>query len=128
MSPPLHALPFVGAVLLLITALAMNVTRLRFQANVSLGDGGNRRLGVAIRAHGNALEHGLLLAVALVLAEVAGLPARWVVGCGWAILVARLAHAAGFLRFGFKVVRPGVVVTYAMEVGLSAYLVSVAFR
>lgn len=61
----------------------MNVTRLRFGARVSLGgDGGNRRLGVAIRAHGNALEPGLLLAVALVRAELAGLPARWVVDCG----------------------------------------------
>jgi uncharacterized protein len=128
MRPPLHALPFVGAVLFLITALALNVTRLRFAARVSLGDGGSRPLAVAIRAHGNALEHGLLLAVALVLSEVAGLPARFVVGLGWAILVARLAHAAGFLRLGFHVVRVGAALTYALEVGLSAYLLSLAFR
>jgi uncharacterized protein len=128
MRPPLHAIPFAGAVLLVITALAMNVTRLRLGARVSLGDGGNRRLGVAIRAHGNALEHGLLLTVALVLAEVAGLRAQAVVGCGWAILSARLAHAAGFLRFGFKVVQPAAALTYALELGLSAYLASVAFR
>jgi uncharacterized membrane protein YecN with MAPEG domain len=128
MSPPLHALPFVGALFFLITALALNVTRNRFRAHVSLGDGGNRPLHVAIRAHGNALEHGLVLAVALVLAEVAGLPAVWVVAIGWTMLLARLAHAAGFLRFGFGVQRVGVVVTYALEFGLSAYLVLAAFR
>jgi uncharacterized membrane protein YecN with MAPEG domain len=128
MHPPLHALPFVGALILLITALAMNVTRQRFAARVRLGDGGNRPLTVAIRAHGNAVEHGLVLALALVLAEVGGLPAHWVVVSGWAIVLARLTHAAGFLRFGFQVQRVGVVVTYAMEVLLGAYLLSLAFR
>lgn len=128
MSPPLHALPFVGALLLLITALALNVTRLRLALRVRLGDGGSRPLGVAIRAHGNALEHGLVLAVALVLAEVAGLRAAWVLGCGWAMVLARLAHAAGFLRFGFQVQRVGVVVTYGLELGLAAYLLAVAVR
>ncbi len=128
MAFPCRALPFVGALVLLITALAMNVTRLRFKLGVSLGDGGDKRLGRAVRAHGNALEHGLLLAVALVLAEVAGLPARWVVGVGWAILAARVAHAAGFLRLGKGVVQPAMVVTYAIEGGLGAYLLSVAVR
>jgi hypothetical protein len=37
MSPSLHALPFVGALLFLITALAMNVTRSRFAARVFPG-------------------------------------------------------------------------------------------
>jgi uncharacterized membrane protein YecN with MAPEG domain len=128
MHLPLHSLPFAGAVFLLITTLAMNVTRLRRKYGVFLGDGGERRLGRGIRAHGNALEHGLLLAVALVLAEVAGLPIPWVVGVGWAILLARLAHAAGFLRLGSRTVQAGVAATYAIEVGLGAYLLSVALR
>jgi uncharacterized protein len=128
MAYPQHALPFVGAILLLITALAMNVTRLRFKVGVRLGDGGDKRLGRAIRAHGNALEHGLLLAVALVLAEVAALPPPWVVGLGFAILAARVSHAAGFLRLGPRVSQAGMVVTYTIEVGLSAYLLSVATR
>jgi len=128
MSHSLHSLPFGGALGLLIAGLAMNVTRLRGKVGVILGDGGDQHLGRAIRAHGNALEHGLLLAVVLVLAEVAGLPTPWVVGLGWAILLARLAHAAGFLRLGMRVAQAGVVVTYAIEVGLGAYLLSVAIR
>jgi uncharacterized membrane protein YecN with MAPEG domain len=84
-------------------------------------------LQVAIRAHGNALEHGIILAVALVLAEVAGLRAPWVMAIGWTILLARLLHAGGFLRLGCQVQRVGVVISYALELGLSAYLVSVAF-
>jgi uncharacterized protein len=128
MSYPAHALPFVGALFLLITCLALNVTRLRNIVHVSLGDGGDKRLGYAIRAHGNAMEHGLLLAVALVLAELAGLPAAWVVGLGWAVLAARLAHAAGFLRLGARVSVPGMTATYLLELGLSGYLLSFAFR
>lgn len=128
MPYPAHALPFIGALFLLITCLALNVTRLRNIVHVSLGDGGNKRLGHAIRAHGNAVEHGLLLAVALVLAELTGLPAPWVVGLGWTILAARLAHAAGFLRLGARVSVPGMTVTYLLELGLSGYLLSFAFR
>jgi len=128
MTAPLHSLPFVGALFLLITCLALNVTRVRGIVHVSLGDGGNKRLGYAIRAHGNAVEHGLLLAVGLVLAELAGLPASWVVGLGWAILAARLAHAAGFLRLGARVSVPGVAVTYLLELALSGYLLSLVFR
>lgn len=128
MASPSHALPFVGAIFLLITALAMNVTRLRVKVGTRLGDGGDKRLGFAIRAHGNALEHGLLLAVALVLAEVAGLPPPWVVGLGFAILAARLSHAAGFLRLGFRLSVAGMVVTYGIELGLGAYLLGVAIR
>lgn len=122
------SLPFVGAVLLLITLLAINVTRLRFKVGVTLGDGGDRRLGVAIRAHGNAVEHGLLLCAALVLADVAGLPTPWVVGLGWAILVGRLGHAAGFLRLGSKVATSAMVATYGLELGLSTYLLFLPFH
>ncbi|MGO9066010.1 MAG: MAPEG family protein [Myxococcaceae bacterium] len=128
MAFPAHALPFAGALFLLITLLAMNVTRLRVGVRVTLGDGGDRRLGRAIRAHGNALEHGLLLSVALVLAEATGLSAARVVGLGWAILIARLVHAAGFLRLGTRVVQAAMVVTYAMELWLSVYLLSRAFH
>ena len=124
MGYPVHSLPFVGGLFLLITLLAIHVTRRRVVAGVVLGDGGDKRLGRAIRAHGNSVEHGLLLAVALVLAEVAGLKAAWVVGLGWASLAARLAHAAGFLRLGGKLSQLGMVVTYAVELGLSTYLVS----
>ena len=128
MTPPLHSLPFVGGVLLLVTLLAMNVTRLRFKVGVRLGDGGVRSLGLAIRAHGNALEHGLLLSVALVLAEAAGLRTAWVVGFGCAILIARLTHAAGFLRLGHKFAIPAMVATYGAELSLSLYLVTLALR
>ncbi len=62
------------------------------------------------------------------LAEATGLSAPWVVGLGWASLAARLAHAAGFLRLGPPVVRTAMVATYALEVGLSVYLLSRAFR
>ena len=128
MHPPLHAIPFVGALFLLITLLALNVSRKRAVTNIYLGDGGNRGLGFAIRAHGNALEHGLLLAGALVLAEAVGLPAGRVLALGWLILGARLLHAGGFLRLGKRFSVSGMVATYALELWLSVYLLLFTIR
>ncbi len=51
---------FVGLVSLSITALAINTTRLRNKLNIWAGDGGNDALRRAARAHGNAVEHGIL--------------------------------------------------------------------
>lgn len=50
---------FAAVLLLLVTLLAMNVSMLRMRHKVSLGDGGNKALTRAIRAHANALEHSL---------------------------------------------------------------------
>jgi hypothetical protein len=68
------------------------------------------------------------LCLALFLAEVASLPLVWVVGLGSAILLTRLAHAAGFLRFGSSLSTPAMTATYALELGLSVYLVFRAFH
>ena len=52
---------------LLLTALSLNVSRLRMRHRVSFGDGGHRDLMVAVRAHGNALEQSLLFGLLLLL-------------------------------------------------------------
>lgn len=48
---------------ILLTALSLNVSRLRLKYKISYGDEGHRDLVVAVRAHGNALEQCLLFAV-----------------------------------------------------------------
>ncbi len=50
----------------LLTALSLNVSRLRLRYKVSFGHGTHRDLEMAVRAHGNTLEQ-ILLFVALLM-------------------------------------------------------------
>jgi uncharacterized protein len=86
----------VAAVLALwLTALSLNVSRLRLRHRQSLGDGGHKDLMVAVRAHGNALEQSLLFVLLLAAWETqsgdTGLPMQ-LLGVGFC--VARVLHAA----------------------------------
>lgn len=80
---------------LLLLLLALNVIRHRRRAGVGLGDGGDKVLLRAIRAHGNATETipiQLLLLLALELAALSGVLLHLL---GAAILLSRLLHALG---------------------------------
>lgn len=63
MSPTLIAAAGIAALGVLLTALSLNVSRLRLRHRVSYGDGGHPDLLVAVRLHGNGLEQALLFAV-----------------------------------------------------------------
>lgn len=84
---------------LLLTALSLNVSRLRLKYRVSFGDEGHKDLTVAIRAHGNALEQCLVFAVLLLTLEYqsAGMAAQlaWL---GPVFVVARVVHAVAIFR------------------------------
>lgn len=80
---------------LLVIALSVRVSRLRRRHGHGLGDGGNRDMACAIRAHGNAVEY---VPLALVLMLVLELNQTWPMLLhvfGIVLLVARVAHAAG---------------------------------
>lgn len=82
-----------------LTALSLNVSRLRLRHKVSFGDGGNKDLGVAIRAHGNTLEQALLFAVLILALELrpAGSP-DWLIWPVGVFLVARMLHTVAIFR------------------------------
>jgi uncharacterized protein len=69
----------------------------RLQFGVSLADGGNKKLLKRIRAHGNFAETVPLALLLLVLLELKGLSAAWIVGLGSALLVGRVLHAWSLL-------------------------------
>lgn len=82
-----------------LTALSLNVSRLRLRHKVSFGDGGHKDLMVAMRVHGNALEQSLLLGVLLLALEARpGDAAALVSGLGLAFLLARVLHALAAFR------------------------------
>ncbi|MEQ1438865.1 MAPEG family protein [Fontimonas sp. SYSU GA230001] len=106
---------YVAASMLLLTLLALNVSRLRMKLRIGNGDGDNVEMKKAIRAHLNHLEHALpfgliVLALAQMLAP-ASLLAVLVVG----FLAARLLHAYGMLAGVFRFRQFSAGVTYLFE-------------
>lgn len=91
---------FYGAcIAVLAVVLAARVVILRRQLRVGVGDGDNRSLSLAIRAHGNLLEHAPLALLLLLLLEAAGERSWLLHAVGILLLVGRLLHAWGLSRY-----------------------------
>jgi uncharacterized membrane protein YecN with MAPEG domain len=91
----LSAASILALLAVLLTALSLNVSRLRMRYRVSFGDGGHKDLMVAVRAHGNALEQSLLFALLLLAADYAmALPMGQAGLVGLAFVSVRVVHAA----------------------------------
>jgi uncharacterized protein len=83
---------------LLLLALTAQVVLHRRRSQVGLGNGGDRELLKAIRAHGNASETIPIQLILLLLLELAGLAVAVVHGLGAAVLISRMLHAFGLSR------------------------------
>ena len=115
---PTHSAVFTALTLLLLFGLAVNVSLTRLRHQVFLGDGQVKALQVAIRTHGNALEHVLPMLLLLILYELLGGSKAVVDVLGLVILASRVAHATGYLRRMGQIRRIGVYVTYFAELAL----------
>jgi uncharacterized membrane protein YecN with MAPEG domain len=100
---------------LLVLLLAMNVSRLRMKYKISLGDGGNKCLMTAIRAHCNALEQLPIFTIVMIaltyLAASTTLLSTLVIG----FTLARIFHAYGMLYRVFVARRIGAGFTYIFQ-------------
>jgi hypothetical protein len=86
-----------GILGIMIFVMSVNVSRMRMDAQVSLGDGGNKDLNRAIRIHGNAVESVPLALVLMLLMASAGYAAWLLHILGIALVIFRAAHAYGLL-------------------------------
>jgi uncharacterized protein len=87
-----------GLLGLLAAVLTINVGRMRGRKRISLGDGGDKEMTAAIRAHGNLVELApLCLLLIYLLHGFAG--DRVVAVLSVILLAARLLHAGGMLGF-----------------------------
>ncbi len=68
---------------------------MRGKLGVSVGDGGNKDLLLAMRRHANFVEYVPLALILIALLELNGVAARNVHILGAALVIARLAHAFG---------------------------------
>lgn len=100
--PPLPAITafYGGLIALLLLVLAARVSLLRRRFKVGLGDGGEKVLQRAIRAHGNTVEWALPAILLLLIAELNRAPSLLLHLCGLAVLVGRLLHAFGLSGSG----------------------------
>lgn len=94
MPVPVTAL-YAGLLGLVFIALEAPIGVMRTRANVSLYDGGNKPLAVAIRRHANFVEHVPLALLLLALLELNGAGHGLLHGLGAALLLARVLHPFG---------------------------------
>ena len=86
---------YLGILALLYLVLGLQVSRLRRGNRVLFGDGDNRELRSAIRAHANFAEYVPIIVLMVALLEISGLPALRVHLLMGTLLVARLMHPLG---------------------------------
>jgi uncharacterized protein len=83
---------------LLILGLAVRVMLIRRRTRIGLGDGGDRAVACAIRAHGNATEYVPLALILLLVLELDQTVPLLLHAFGVALVIARLVHAVGLSR------------------------------
>ncbi|MEM1228911.1 MAG: MAPEG family protein [Pseudomonadota bacterium] len=83
---------YVAALALLMVVLSTGVALQRGRTNTALGDGGDRRLALAVRRFGNLSEYAAMAALLLVVMELAGVSKTWLHGYGIALLALRVLH------------------------------------
>lgn len=109
---------FAAVLLLLVSLLGLNVSLLRMRLKISLGDGGNKGMLQAIRAHANALEHSLPVILLVFFREQQVGCTRGLTAIAAAFVLGRVFHAAGMLGGPFILRRIGATTTILVELGL----------
>lgn len=103
----------------LLTALSVNVSRLRMRYRVSFGHGGHKDLMVAVRAHGNALEQSLLFGLLLLASDYAmALPMGMSGAVGLCFVAVRVVHAAALFGRVMGLRQVAHVATVLLQLGL----------
>jgi uncharacterized protein len=92
---PIITTLYAGLLGLISLGVAFVAGSARTKAKVSVGDGGDRNLLLAMRRHANFVEYVPLALIMIALLEMNGVPARAIHALGAVLVIARLAHAYG---------------------------------
>jgi len=120
---------YIGLLMLLMLALAINVVRHRSRSAISLGTGEDEKLEQACRTHANFVEYGVPAMAGLLALAAVGAGPLFLHGFGATMLVGRILHAQGLLSvrgrsFGRLV---GTLLTWLAVLGMGGMLVLSAF-
>jgi uncharacterized membrane protein YecN with MAPEG domain len=108
--------------------LATRVSQLRLRDKVSIGEGGNTRLATRMRAHANFVEYTPFFLILLGLIELSQGSKTWLWGVAIVYILARLAHPFGMDRQAPNKLRMiGIVVTWAVLLGLAVYALAIPY-
>ena len=86
---------YAGILGLMSLVLAMAAGQQRGKAGVSVGDGGNPELVLAMRRHANFLEYVPMLLILFGALEINGVSPTALHAMGASLVVARICHAVG---------------------------------
>lgn len=114
---------FVAAFAVALVALSIPVTLRRIKVGAPEGPGTDETLQRRIRAQGNFTEYAPMGLIALALVEGSGAPCWMVVALGATLTIGRAFHAAGMLAGKVPLRAVGMVCTYLMLLGATAWLV-----
>ena len=89
---------YIAVNIILLVYLALRVVGNRRRGRVPIGDGGDERLALAIRVHGNASENIPLAMIGLVAMVSMQAGAMLIHICGGAFTLGRLIHAFGYSK------------------------------
>ena len=95
-SAPIVTSLYAGMLGLIAIGLGLVAGRVRGATGVSIGDGGNPDLIVAMRRHANFVEFVPLTLLLIGLLELNGVAILAVHGLGAGLVLARLSHAVGY--------------------------------
>ncbi|MDP3589179.1 MAG: MAPEG family protein [Methylobacter sp.] len=110
---------YASLVTLLIVRLSLAVIKLRRKNRVSVGDGGNEQLQLAIRTHANAVEYIPITLLLLLTLELNGAPTILIHVLGATLLIGRILHAMGLPEKDFKKRVLGMQITIYLLIGLA---------
>ena len=104
---------------LLIVRLSLAVIKLRRKYRVSVGDGGNEQLQLAIRTHANAVEWIPITLLLLLTLELNDAPSILIHVLGVSLLIGRILHALGLPASDLKKRVLGMQITIYLLIGLA---------
>ena len=104
---------------LLIVKLTLSVIKLRRKNRISVGDGGNEELQLAIRTHANAVEYIPIALLLLLMLELNGAPKILIHIFGATLIIGRIIHAMGVPAKNLQKRILGMQITIYLLIGLA---------
>jgi len=110
-----------------MVGLSAYVIKMRYKHRVVLGDGGNKEMLRAIRAHGNFIEYVPMALILLVILALHGESAVVLHSFADTMLGGRIAHLMGLNAKMPMFRRIGIMLTYGVLIGLAGLTLFRAF-
>ena len=104
---------------LLIVRLSISVIKLRRKNRISVGDGGNEELQLAIRTHSNAVEYIPITLLLLLMLELNGAPKILIHILGATLIIGRIIHATSLPAKNLQKRVLGMQITIYLLIGLA---------